>query len=190
MIWPALTGILSVLTARRLWSNGQHAALVMAGSMWLIANSHLDSGLIFFLALTLCAFLWSQHDQATAAERRLWHVAGMGVDGRRRALKRTDRPAHPRRHAGRLSTAWSTGTVESGGACSGSPLVALFLLLCAPWFVLVSTRNPASAHFFIHEHVKRFLSTTHGRIEPVWFFVSVLLPPALELAAAPCFQRC
>jgi 4-amino-4-deoxy-L-arabinose transferase-like glycosyltransferase len=52
----------------------------------------------------------------------------------------------------------------------------LFLLVCAPWFVLVSLRNPEFPHFFfIHEHFQRFLTKVHHRYQPVWFFIPVLL---------------
>lgn len=54
--------------------------------------------------------------------------------------------------------------------------IALFLAVCAPWFVLVSLRNPEFARFFfIHEHFERFLTKVHGRYEPPWFFIPVLL---------------
>lgn len=54
--------------------------------------------------------------------------------------------------------------------------IPLFLAVCAPWFVLVSLRNPEFARFFfIHEHFERFLTKVHGRYEPPWFFVPVLL---------------
>jgi 4-amino-4-deoxy-L-arabinose transferase-like glycosyltransferase len=52
---------------------------------------------------------------------------------------------------------------------------ALFLLVCAPWFVLVSLRNPEFAQFFfIHEHFQRFLTQVHHRYQPLWFFIPVL----------------
>jgi 4-amino-4-deoxy-L-arabinose transferase-like glycosyltransferase len=52
----------------------------------------------------------------------------------------------------------------------------LFLAVAAPWFVAVSLRNPEFARFFfIHEHFERFTSTVHGRYQPFWFFVPVLL---------------
>ena len=65
----------------------------------------------------------------------------------------------------------------------------LFLLVCAPWFVLVSLRNPEFAHFFfIHEHFQRFLTQVHHRYQPFWFFVPVLaatlLPWSLFLPQA------
>ena len=52
----------------------------------------------------------------------------------------------------------------------------LFLAVTVPWFVAVSLRNPEFARFFfIHEHFERFTSTVHGRYQPVWFFLPVLL---------------
>lgn len=56
------------------------------------------------------------------------------------------------------------------------PGLLLFLAVAAPWFVAVSLRNPEFARFFfIHEHFERFTSKVHGRYQPVWFFVPVLL---------------
>lgn len=52
----------------------------------------------------------------------------------------------------------------------------LFLVVAAPWFILVSLKNPEFARFFfIHEHFERFLTKVHRRYQPVWFFVPVLL---------------
>ena len=52
----------------------------------------------------------------------------------------------------------------------------LFLLVAAPWFVLVSLKNPEFARFFfIHEHFERFLTKVHKRYEPPWFFIPVLI---------------
>jgi 4-amino-4-deoxy-L-arabinose transferase-like glycosyltransferase len=59
----------------------------------------------------------------------------------------------------------------------------LFLAVAAPWFVAVSLRNPEFAHFFfIREHFQRFTSTVHGRYQPFWFFVPVLLGTMLPWA--------
>lgn len=52
----------------------------------------------------------------------------------------------------------------------------LFLLVGAPWFLLVSLKNPEFARFFfIHEHFERFLTKVHGRYQPFWFFVPIML---------------
>ena len=54
--------------------------------------------------------------------------------------------------------------------------LAALLVLAAPWFVLVSLRNPEFAHFFfIFEHFQRYLSSAQfDRYQPVWFFLPVL----------------
>ncbi|HVS75661.1 MAG TPA: glycosyltransferase family 39 protein [Steroidobacteraceae bacterium] len=53
--------------------------------------------------------------------------------------------------------------------------VPLFLAMAAPWFVLVSLRNPDFAsYFFIHEHFQRFLTKEAQRIEPWWYFLALL----------------
>jgi 4-amino-4-deoxy-L-arabinose transferase-like glycosyltransferase len=69
----------------------------------------------------------------------------------------------------------------------------LFLVIVAPWFVLVQQSNPEFARFFfLHEHFERFLTTVHEHGEPWWFFLPILglslLPwlgmaiPAMRLA--------
>jgi 4-amino-4-deoxy-L-arabinose transferase-like glycosyltransferase len=67
--------------------------------------------------------------------------------------------------------------------------IALFLAVAAPWFVLVSLRNPEFARFFfIHEHFERYLTKVHGRYQPFWFFAPVLagtmLPWSMFVPAA------
>jgi 4-amino-4-deoxy-L-arabinose transferase-like glycosyltransferase len=54
--------------------------------------------------------------------------------------------------------------------------IPLFLLVCAPWFILVSLRNPEFAwFFFIHEHFERFTTTVHHHKKGFLFYVPVLL---------------
>ena len=54
--------------------------------------------------------------------------------------------------------------------------IILFSLIALPWHVLASIRNPEFFHFyFIHEHIERFLTTTHNRHEPVYYFFLVLI---------------
>lgn len=52
----------------------------------------------------------------------------------------------------------------------------LFFVLAAPWHWFAAQANPEFAHFyFIHEHFERYLTTTHGRYQPWWFFAPVLI---------------
>ena len=54
--------------------------------------------------------------------------------------------------------------------------VIVFLLIAAPWFILVSRANPEFAHFFfIQEHFQRFTTEMHHRVHPAWYFLPVLL---------------
>jgi 4-amino-4-deoxy-L-arabinose transferase-like glycosyltransferase len=53
--------------------------------------------------------------------------------------------------------------------------IALFLLICAPWFVLISIEHPAFLHFFfIHEHFERFTTNEHARVAPWHFFITLI----------------
>ncbi|SDI69744.1 phospholipid carrier-dependent glycosyltransferase [Propionivibrio dicarboxylicus] len=179
--WPGLTGLLSILTvgvtARRLWGNGHHAALVMAGTTWIAANSHflnLDTGLSFFLTVALCAFVVAQQDDARAPTIRhaMWLAwAAMAGATLSKGLIGLVIPA------GSLFCyslfCWDWRPWRRMHWLSG---LLILLLLCAPWFVLVSLRNPDFARFFfIHEHFERFLTTVHGREAPFWYFLPVLL---------------
>ena len=52
----------------------------------------------------------------------------------------------------------------------------LFSTVTAPWFILVSLKNPEFPHFFfIHEHFQRYTSTIHQRSQPFWFFFPILI---------------
>lgn len=179
--WPGLTGLLSILavgvTARRLWGNGQFAALVMAGTTWIAANSHflnLDTGLSFFLTIALCAFVLAQQDDARppAIRNAMWLAwAAMAGATLSKGLIGLVIPA------GSLFcyslVCWDWRPWRRMHWLSG---LLILLLLCAPWFLLVSLRNPDFARFFfIHEHFERFLTTVHGREAPFWYFLPVLL---------------
>jgi 4-amino-4-deoxy-L-arabinose transferase-like glycosyltransferase len=57
----------------------------------------------------------------------------------------------------------------------GSGLL-LFLLIAAPWHIIVQWVNPEFFDFyFIHEHFQRYLTKVHGRYKPAWFFLPILL---------------
>jgi 4-amino-4-deoxy-L-arabinose transferase-like glycosyltransferase len=59
------------------------------------------------------------------------------------------------------------------------PLV--FLLIAAPWFVLMQQAFPQFFHyFFIHQHFERFAETSFNNVQPWWFY-----PTALALLCLP-----
>ncbi|MGC1455417.1 MAG: phospholipid carrier-dependent glycosyltransferase [Nitrospirota bacterium] len=54
--------------------------------------------------------------------------------------------------------------------------LALFLLIAAPWHIMVDMANPEFFQFyFIHEHFQRFLTRVHGRYKPFWYFIPIVL---------------
>jgi 4-amino-4-deoxy-L-arabinose transferase-like glycosyltransferase len=54
--------------------------------------------------------------------------------------------------------------------------LALFLLITAPWHIMVGMANPEFYQFyFIHEHVQRYLTKVHGRYKPFWYFMPIVL---------------
>lgn len=182
-LWSALTGFLGVLmvffTGRRLFGReaGWNAALVLASSLLWVLIGHvntLDMGVSFFLSAAVCAFLLAQNDGVEARARGRWMLAawtalalallskgliGLVLPGA--ALVLYVLIERDWRLAGRLRLAAGT---------------ALLLALALPWFVAVSRANPEFFHFFfIHEHFERFLTKQHGRYQPPWYFIPVLL---------------
>jgi 4-amino-4-deoxy-L-arabinose transferase-like glycosyltransferase len=181
--WPALCGFLSValagFTARRLWNDrvGLLATFIMGGTTWVITNGHfltLDMGLSFFLQLALCSLLLAQCPALEAKLRNRWMSlcwAAMAGAMLSKGLIGLVIPCatlvgyslYTWQWAFWRRLAWARGLL-------------IFALLAAPWFVLVSLRNPGFAHFFfIHEHFERFTTTEHNRVGAWWYFIPLLL---------------
>lgn len=52
----------------------------------------------------------------------------------------------------------------------------IFLLIAAPWHVLVTQRNPEFFYFyFIEQHFLRYTLPEVGHYQPVWFFIPVFI---------------
>ena len=52
----------------------------------------------------------------------------------------------------------------------------VFLLITAPWFVLVERRYPGFGYyFFVVQHFKRFAAAGFNNAQPVWFYGAILL---------------
>lgn len=183
-LWTGLTGfagiLLALFTGRRLFgpNAGWLAAGVLASSLLWLMMGHmntLDMGLAFFLELALCGFLLAQEPEATGPPWALvaWAALALAVLSK-----------------GIVALVLTGGTLVLYSLLNWdfspwrrlAPLrgLLLFLAIAAPWFILVSLANPEFPRFFfIHEHFERFLTTTHRRTQPVWFFVPVLLAGAL-----------
>jgi 4-amino-4-deoxy-L-arabinose transferase-like glycosyltransferase len=133
----------------------------------------LDMGLTLWTTLTFCAFVLAEQAGDPSRAHRRWMLAawaGMALAVLSKGLIGIVFPAAAlflhivlRRDAGILRRLhWLPG-------------LAIFLALAAPWFIAVSMANAEFARFFfIHEHFERFLTTTHRRVEPWWYFLPIL----------------
>ena len=194
-LWTALTGFITILfigfTGARIYNAraGWLAALVLASSPIWIMSGHfnsLDMGLSSFLVAALCSLLLAQTAHH-ANSRRNWMWAcwvfmalatlSNGVIGA--AIPAMVFIAYS------LSTwdwkIWTRLRLFSG--------TILFLVITAPWFILVAQRNPEFLEFFfIHEHLQRFTQDAHSRTGPIYYFVPLLLvgilPWALQIPRA------
>jgi 4-amino-4-deoxy-L-arabinose transferase-like glycosyltransferase len=185
---------MAVYTALRIWGADTAAgtALALAASPYFLALGGivtLDMGVTLWTTVNACAFLLAEHAHASRrpAAARNWMLvswAAMALAVLSKGL---------------------IGIVFAGAAVffhmvlardlsvlrrmRWLPGLALFLVIAAPWFVLVSRANPEFAHFFfVHEHFERFLTHEHRRVEPWWFFLPIVvlafLPWAFALPAA------
>jgi 4-amino-4-deoxy-L-arabinose transferase-like glycosyltransferase len=155
---------------------------VLAASFWHFAMSQLltlDSVLGAWLAAALCTFLLAQRDGLAPAIRRNWMLAAYAAAAGATLTKGLVALVIP----GATLVLYTLATRDTSPwkrlhAMSG---LALYLLLTAPWFLLVSRDNAEFAQFFfIHEHFQRFLTTGHRR-EGSWYyfvplFVAGILP--------------
>ncbi|MGH8679804.1 MAG: phospholipid carrier-dependent glycosyltransferase [Burkholderiales bacterium] len=181
-LWPAVTGMLGValvfLAGRKLFgpAAGCYAAVVLASSAGYIGIGHmntLDMGLTFFMTATMLAFLLAQREGISPATRRRWMLAAWACAALAVLSKGPVGIVLPaaavtiyallQRDSGLLRRLqWTAG-------------IMIFLVIAAPWFVLVQHANPEfSKFFFIHEHFERFLTESHRRVEPWWYFVRIL----------------
>jgi 4-amino-4-deoxy-L-arabinose transferase-like glycosyltransferase len=138
----------------------------------------LDAGFTFWMCATVLAFTLAQSAPERSATERgwmlvCWAVAALAIlskgivvfvlaGGTLILYSVVERDFRP----------WRRMHVRLG--------VPLLLALAAPWFILVSLRNPDFApFFFVHEHFSRFLTKEAQRVEPWWYFLALLAVGAL-----------
>ncbi|MGC2519049.1 MAG: glycosyltransferase family 39 protein [Burkholderiales bacterium] len=182
-LWPGLTGFLGVLlvfyAGNRLFGPpaGVYAAAVAASSALYAFIGHvltLDMAVTFFLSASVFGIALAQRDGAEAGARRRWMLAAWAAAALAVLTKGLIGIVLPVGAVGfyiLVERDWKRLArlhIVSGGL--------LFLLIAAPWFIAVSRANPEFFHFFfIQEHFERFLTKEHGRYQPMWYFVPVLL---------------
>ena len=179
----SLTGFLGVLmvffTGRRLFGAqaGLFAALVLGSSLLWVLIAHvntLDMGVSFFLSAAVCAFLLAQADAADARARERWMLAAWGA----LALAVLSKGLIGLVLPGAALVLYVLIERDWRLAARLHPFtgITLLLALTLPWFVAVSLANPEFFRFFfIYEHFERFLTKQHGRYQPAYYFIPVLL---------------
>jgi len=179
-LWPGLTGFLGILltwfAGRRLFgpTAGLLAAATLASSLLYLMIGHintLDMGLSFFLEAAICGFLLAQREPERPRGWMLvaWAALALAVLSKGIvALVLTGATLVLYSLTSRDWAPWRRFEFLRG--------LPLFLAIAAPWFIAVSIANPEFARFFfIHEHFERFLTKVHGRYQPPWYFVPILL---------------
>jgi 4-amino-4-deoxy-L-arabinose transferase-like glycosyltransferase len=182
-LWSALTGFLGVVlvyfSGRGLFGEetGWNSALVLASSLLYVLIGHvntLDMGVSFLLSAAVCAFCLAQSEPNDASKRRRWMLAAWAALALAVLSKGLIGLALP--GAALVLYILIERDWRLPGRLNLVPGLALFFLLTVPWFVAVSLANPEFARFFfIHEHFERFLTKVHGRYQPIYYFIPVLL---------------
>jgi len=175
--WPAILALGGVLVTYWLANrmNGPRAAFLSA---WVLATSLVyfaigqinitDMPLAFFITLSLAGFWMGQRK-----DRRffLLFYAGMALATLTKGLIGVVLPAGVAFWWIVLTRKW--GVIRSTFYLPG---IALFFLIGTPWFVLVSLENrDFFQFFFIQEHLLRYTTKMHGRFEPWWWFIPILI---------------
>jgi 4-amino-4-deoxy-L-arabinose transferase-like glycosyltransferase len=196
-LWTATTAWLGVLMVfllgRRLWSTevGVLAALFLAsGAMYFTLGQVLTLDMAFatFLTAMLACFCMAQHQrEAAPRDSGRWMLASWAM----LALATLTKGIVALVIAFSvlcLYVAWQRDRAALRALRPG-PGPLIFLLIAAPWFVLVARANPGFLHFFfVGEHFTRYLTDAAQRIEPWWYFAAMLpaavLPWTPQLSAA------
>jgi 4-amino-4-deoxy-L-arabinose transferase-like glycosyltransferase len=185
-LWAGLTGFAGILlvwfAGLRLFGReaAGYAALLLSSSLLYVLMAHintLDMGVTFFLTLGIVGLLLGQA-QADRTKQRNWMLvawAGLALAVLSKGLMGLVLPGAAlfiycvvQRDFGVLKRMhWLPG-------------LAVFFAITVPWFVLVMKANPEFfERFFIYEHYTRFTTKTHGRYQPWYYFIPILLAGAL-----------
>ena len=197
-LFTALSGIaglvFTMLAAARWW--GKRTAVItglvlVSAPMWNVGAhfNSLDMGVAGCMTMALAALLLAQHPDATRSQQRNWMWvcwASMALAVLSKGLIGVVLPGFVLvvyTLVARDWVLWKRLHLVTG--------LIVFFAVGAPWFALISARNPEFAwFFFVHEHFQRFTSTVHNRNAPLWYFVPLLLAGFLPwLAQLPGAAR-
>ena len=185
-LWTGLTGFSGILlvwfAGLRLFGReaAGYAALLLSSSLLYVLMGHintLDMGVTFFLTLGIVGLLLGQA-QVDVGERRNWMlVAWVGL-----ALAVLSKGLMGLVLPGAALFIYCVVQRDFGvlKRMHWLPGLAVFFAITVPWFVLVMKANPEFfERFFIYEHYTRFTTKVHGRYQPWYYFIPILLAGAL-----------
>lgn len=182
-LWVGLTSfagvVLLFLTGQAIFGRlaGLLSAAVLASSILWVGGGHMnttDMGVSFFLQSTLCALLLAHRPNISPAASRGFMLAcwvAMALAVLSKGLIGIVLPGLVLAGYLAVTRDWSLlSRLHVGkGLC-------VFLAIAAPWFLMVSIRNPEFApFFFIHEHFGRYTAVEgYNRDGPWWYFIVIL----------------
>ena len=182
-LWTLALGFaclpLSFGWVRRLYGGAAALAALtlLSVSPYFVVVSHinlLDAGFTLWLTVAVLAFTLAQCSAPASVAERRWMLAAWAAAAL--AVLSKGIVVGVLAGAALLTYTLLERDARTWGRLHLMSGVPLFLLLAAPWFVLVSLRNPSfPGFFFVHEHFTRFLTTVHQRVEPWWYFLPLLL---------------
>ena len=142
----------------------------------------LDSAFAFFISATVFSLLLACSARRGSAPERNW--AMLMWTALALAMLTKGVAAVVLTGLGLIAYSIATRDLEPWRRLHWPSGLLLFSVIGAPWFVLVTRRNPEFLQFFfVHEHLARFFTSIHARTGPSWYFV-----PFLVLAMLPWFK--
>ncbi|KNH05101.1 Polymyxin resistance protein ArnT, undecaprenyl phosphate-alpha-L-Ara4N transferase Melittin resistance protein PqaB [Candidatus Burkholderia brachyanthoides] len=182
-LYTALTGFAGVLlagyTGTRVFNamTGFATSVILATCPYWNLMGHfntLDMGLAFWMEVSLCALPLAQRPGLPTREVRLWMWLcwiGMGAAVLSKGLVGLILPGAVLVLYSLISRDWALWK----RLYIGSGLI-VFLIVVAPWFVLVQMKNPEFFNFFfIVQQFERYLTPAQNRPGPFYYFVPVLI---------------
>ncbi len=156
---------------------GFFAALVLALSPLFFGFARfatLDPALAFFLTAALGAFyLAARDDSFSRPPARRW----MLISAAMLALGTLAKGPIALLLGGAIALSWMARERRIRQIAQ-MPLVScgiLYVAIVLPWFIFMEARNPGFLNFFfIHEHLKRYVSSSEHGWGP-WFFIPILI---------------
>ncbi len=182
-LWTALLGfataLFSMLVAFRLYGirPAIYTFLLVISYLMVVAFGHyltLDMALSAFLVMGIGSLVIAHSSRSDESQTRNWMLAGwvaLALATLTKGLVAVVLPAATVVVYSLWQRDWDLW--KKLHLFKG---LLLFLLITAPWFVMVSIANPEFPEFFfIHEHFDRYTSEVHSREGPLYYFIPVLM---------------